>query len=198
LAPPRRGAWLRFALIHIPTTVIFSGVHVFSMWMIRIAIYAALGLKYGTLDYVYEYRKDLLGYLIVGGLVWMFSELRRRPAPAAARPGAVFDIKDGSKVIRAPVADILAVSSAGNYVEFVLADGRRPLMRSTLSAAEAALGPHRFVRIHRSWLVNAAKVREIEAAGSGDFTVRLDGGAEAPLSRRFRDALQCLRCAPEA
>ncbi len=66
-------------------------------------------------------------------------------------------------------------------------------MRSTLAATEAELGPHGFVRTHRSWLVNVARVRELEAVGSGDFVLRLEGGAEAPLSRRFRAAMERLR-----
>lgn len=196
LAPMGRGKWIRFAVVHGPATVIFSAVHVSAMWLLRVAIFAVRGHAYGAPDYVYEYRKDLLGYLILVGLVWTFRELGRRGAAISASPATIFDIKDGSKVIRAPVTDILAVCSAGNYVEVFLADGRRPLMRSTLAAAEVALGACGFVRTHRSWLVNAGKVRELEAAGSGDFTLRLEGGAEAPLSRRFPQALQRLRGPP--
>ena len=196
LAPPTHGGWVRFALVHAPATVIFSVAHVSAMWLARIAIFAARGHRAGRPDFIYEYRKDLFAYLILLGLLWMAREIERRNAPPAANPSAIFEIRDGAKVIRAPVADILAVSSAGNYVEVLLADGRRPLMRSTLAAAEAALGPQGFVRTHRSWLVNADKVRELEAAGSGDFTLRLEGGAEAPLSRRFPEALQRLRGAP--
>ena len=51
--------------------------------------------------------------------------------------------------------EVLAIVSAGNYVEFVLRDGRRLLMRSSLSALEGELGPRGFLRTHRSWLVNA-------------------------------------------
>jgi len=193
MAPPRRGGWIRFGLVHAPATVVFSVTHVSAMWLARIAIFAARGHRYGRPDFIYEYRKDLLGYLILLGLIWMAREIERRNAPAAASPSPVFDIKDGARVIRAPVGEILAVSSAGNYVEFALADGRRPLMRLTLGAAETALAPHGFVRTHRSWLVNPERVRELMAAGSGDFTLRLDTGIEAPLSRRFPDALQRLR-----
>jgi hypothetical protein len=200
LAPPRRGGWTRFALVHPPASVVFSSLHILGMGLIRIWVYALGGQHYrGRLfDFVYEYRKDIPAYIIAAGLIWLFAAIERQRVPAMQPAGRTFDIKDGSKVIRAPVADILAVSSAGNYVEFALTDGRRPLMRSTLGAAEASLGPQGFVRTHRSWLVNMAKVREIEAAGSGDFILRLEGGAEAPLSRRFPDALQRLRSSDPA
>jgi hypothetical protein len=193
-APPRRGGWLRFVLVHPPASVLVSSLHILGMTQIRFAVYALLGLHYGgrPFDFVYEYPKDIPAYVLMVGLVWLFREVelrRAQPAPSPAPAAATFDIKDGAKVIRAPVADILALSSAGNYVEVVLADGRRPLIRSTLAAAEKALGPHGFVRTHRSWLVNTGCVRELTATGSGDFTLRLDGGVEAPLSRRFPKAL---------
>lgn len=195
LAPPRSGGWLKFALVHPPASVIFSSLHILGMGLIRIGVYELGGVHYrGRLfDFVYEYRKDIPAYIIFVGLVWLLRDLEQRKARPAPKTGPTFDIKDGGRVIRAPVDEILAVSSAGNYVEVVLADGRRPLMRFTLTAAEAALGPHGFVRTHRSWLVNAGRVRELIAVGSGDFTLRLDGGAEAPLSRRFPEALQWLR-----
>jgi DNA-binding LytR/AlgR family response regulator len=91
------------------------------------------------------------------------------------------------------VGEILAARGAGNYVEFALEDGRRPLMRAALSAVETQLAPHGFVRTHRSWLVNAARVRALTAAGSGDFRLDLGGGLTAPLSRRYPAALSRLR-----
>jgi hypothetical protein len=200
LAPPGRGRWLRFALVHPPASVLFSVLHVLTMGLVRTGVYVLLtGSPYtGQLfDFLYEYRKDVPGYIIIAGLVWLLGALERAspPKPLAESPGAdmVLDIKDGARLIRSRVADIVAVTSAGNYVEVVLADGRRPLMRSTLAAAESRLAPHGFVRTHRSWLINAARVRELTAVGSGDFTLQLEGGAEAPLSRRFPAALERLR-----
>ncbi|WP_375269447.1 LytTR family DNA-binding domain-containing protein, partial [Phenylobacterium sp.] len=70
--------------------------------------------------------------------------------------------------------------------------GRRPMMRISLSALEAELGPHGFVSTHRSWLVNAGQVRELRPESSGDYRVVL-GPVEAPISRRFPEALSRLR-----
>jgi DNA-binding LytR/AlgR family response regulator len=84
------------------------------------------------------------------------------------------------------------VTSAGNYVEFVLADGRRLLMRSPLSALEEELQPRGFLRTHRSWIVNASRMTALKPEGSGDYTVELEG-VHAPLSRRFPEALAKLR-----
>ena len=85
------------------------------------------------------------------------------------------------------LADILAVSSAGNYVEFALADGRKLLMRRPLSAVESELSGCGFVRTHRSWLVNEKAVTGLSPEGSGDYDVRPgqpECSAVTPLSRR--------------
>ena len=140
--------------------------------------------------FVYELRKDLISYGTYVATFWLIGYLRRR-RDEPVRPVS-FDIRDGSRILRVPLSDILAVSSAGNYVEFWLADGRRPLMRATLAAIEVELGAFGFVRAHRSWLVNAARVTALEPDGSGDWTVEL-GEVRAPLSRRFPDALARLK-----
>ena len=95
-------------------------------------------------------------------------------------------------MVRTQLSDILAVRSAGNYAEFLLSDGRRPLMRTSLGGLQGRLGPQGFVRTHRSWLVNAARVTGLRPEGSGDYAVEL-GAVEVPLSRRFREALEALR-----
>ncbi|HEX8232242.1 MAG TPA: LytTR family DNA-binding domain-containing protein [Caulobacteraceae bacterium] len=198
VAPPRPGGWGRFAAVHLPGSMAFSLLHVGGFMAIRAAAYAGLGLayRYGSLgDFIYEYRKDVLGYAIALGVIWAVGRARAAAAPpatAGAAP-ATFDIRDGARLLRTPVGDILAVSSAGNYAEFHLVDGRKPLMRITLAEAETRLSPLGLVRTHRSWLINAARVRMIEPEGSGDRRIRLEGGLEAPLSRRFSAALERLR-----
>jgi DNA-binding LytR/AlgR family response regulator len=67
------------------------------------------------------------------------------------------------------------------------------MMRSTLVSQEAELKPHGFLRTHRSWIVNPRRLRALEPEGSGDWRVLLEGGAEAPLSRRYSNALEALR-----
>jgi hypothetical protein len=185
--------WRRRLAFHAGALCLFSVLHVAGMLALRRALYAALGetYRYGPLldRFVYEFRKDSLTYAILAGLFWLARP--RDGGPAKAASGA-FDIRDGAHLIRAPVGEILAATSAGNYVEFVLVDGRRPLMRTTLAAVQSQLGPWGFVRTHRSWLVNAARLTGLRPAGSGDWTVEL-GEARAPLSRRYPEALAHLK-----
>jgi hypothetical protein len=195
---PGDGRPLRLVLGHAAATVGFSAAHIGLFIVIRIVVYALFSARYrfgGGL--LYEYPRDVIAYgLAVGGLwglAWLLNSRAPAPEPAAPGPLATFDIRDGARTLRVPISEIAAVSSAGNYVEFNLVDCRKPLMRATLGAIESEFAPKGFVRIHRSWLVNAARVEAIEPAGSGDFTVTLAGGVKAPLSRRFRNALEALR-----
>jgi len=181
--------------LHIPAAVMFSLCHVEGFVLLRKSLYWLFGAHYqfGAFlpNFLYEFRKDVLGYvLFIAGFALIGRLLHQR----LAQPDmpATFDIRDGAKLVRVAFADILAVSSAGNYVEFVLRDGRKPLMRSPLSALEEHLAPHGFVRTHRSWMVNAHAVTGLKPEGSGDYRIEL-GALTVPLSRRFPDALAKLR-----
>jgi DNA-binding LytR/AlgR family response regulator len=160
-----------------------------------VLVYGLMGKHYEIGAFLpqllYEARKDLLGYALFVGLFSLIDHLLRQPGETSVE-GTTFDIRDGAKLTRVRLDEILAVSSAGNYVEFFLADGRRLLMRSPLRSVESELGPRGFVRTHRSWLVNGKKVTTLKPDGSGDYTVEL-GQQAVPLSRRFPDALAKLR-----
>lgn len=193
-APPTRLGWR--LILHPFGAVIFSLCHVVGFVLLRKAAYWTAGdvYRFGNFwpHFLYEFGKDALGYgLSVGGLAIMeqLARARSEPAPGEAM---TYSIRDGGSLLRVAFADILAVGSAGNYVEFVLGDGRKPLMREALSRIETQLAPHGFLRVHRSWLINPARMTELTPDGSGDYTIRL-GEIAVPLSRRFPDALAKLR-----
>ncbi len=199
-APVEQWRRPRTWLIHLGGMLAWSILHVGGFLILRHAAYGLAGETYNYGDlrekFVYEARKDILSYTMAVATFWIAGRLvltpRDDPAAAPSPPPATFDIRDGGRVIRVTVSDILAVASAGNYVEVHLADGRTPLMRSSLSGVQSELAPRGFIRTHRSWLVNAARVTGLTPEGSGDWTVEL-GALRAPLSRRFPDALARLR-----
>jgi DNA-binding LytR/AlgR family response regulator len=196
-APVEQWRRPRTWLIHLGGMLAWSILHVGGFLILRHTVYALAGEAYDYGDlrdkFLYEARKDVLSYTMAVATFWIAPRLSLGSgADAAPAPAATFDIRDGARVVRVPVSDILAVASAGNYVEIHLADGRKPLMRSALAAVEMELAPQGFVRTHRSWLVNTGRVTALTPAGSGDYTVAL-GALEAPLSRRFPDALARLR-----
>jgi DNA-binding LytR/AlgR family response regulator len=199
MAPPSEPPWWRTLAIHLVASIAFSVTHVGLMTLFRYAAFALQGHAYhwSLAELPYEYRKDLIAYVVSAGIVWAYFRAIEAPAPPASRATAAapmtFDIRDGAALLRVPVVEILAAQAAGNYVEFALADGRRPLMRASMAQIETALAGAGFVRTHRSWLVNGACVRGLAPVGSGDFRVELAGGLTAPLSRRYGAALATLR-----
>jgi DNA-binding LytR/AlgR family response regulator len=194
----RRPPTWQAALAHSLTAMAYSMIHVGGFVVLRKIGFRLLvhqRYHFGPVvsEFLYEFGKDAVSYGMAALGCWLILRWRSGPAAPSQPPApGCFDIRDGARLIRTPVAEILAVRSAGNYAEFLLSDGRRPMVRSALSAVEADLVPRGFLRTHRSWLVNGARVTGLRPAGSGDYTVEL-GALEAPLSRRFKDALEALR-----
>lgn len=196
-APPVRTGWPKFMMVHAGASLGFSSLHILGMNAMRVAIYAAIGRNYSfdEAGFWYEYRKDLVAYVILAAVFWFFTH---EAAPARVSNGRrMIDIRNGKRLLRVSIDEIAAIRAAGNYVEFVLVDDRRPLVRQSLSAAQCELGSE-FVRTHRSWAINATHVRELRAVGAGDYEIGLAGGLKAPLSRRFPGALEQLRRPPSS
>ena len=190
--------WWQAGLVHLVAVFAYSALHVAGFVALRKLAYLVLlqqTYDFGDVssEFPYEFRKDMMAYGLASIIYYLSLRQGSRQAAALISPSlATFDIQDGARLVRVPINDILAVRSAGNYVEFVLVDSRRPLMRTPLASIQTDLTGHGFVRSHRSWLVNKAKVTGLRPEGSGDYAVEL-GELEAPLSRRFPEALAALR-----
>ena len=100
-------------------------------------------------------------------------------------------IKGDGRVILVDVEEVGRLEAAGNYVE-VHSGARHHLMRETMASLEARLDPARFVRVSRSSIVNAARVRELQPMFNGDFVVVLRDGTKVAGSRRYRAAFDRL------
>jgi hypothetical protein len=127
----------------------------------------------------------VLGVLVL--LPWVIESLRPAAAAAvaAATPErAVLTCEDGS----APVADIVWIRAAGNYLEIKRADGAVLLLRGGLSR----LGPEHapLARVHRSYAVNLAFADRIVAKTGSRYAVVLRDGSQIPASRREAAALR--------
>lgn len=87
-----------------------------------------------------------------------------------------------------PVADIRWIEGAGDYVRLHLAAGAR-LHSDRLKRLEERLDPTRFVRVHRSTIVNVEAVEELRPIGHGDYEATLAGGDTVRVSRTRRARL---------
>jgi two-component system LytT family response regulator len=91
------------------------------------------------------------------------------------------------KLVRA--RDVDWIEAEGNYVSLHLGD-RAYLYRCTLAGMDGRLDPARFVRIHRSTIVNLHSIESMAPLFAGDFSVRLKNGQRVKLSRSYRQALE--------
>lgn len=91
-------------------------------------------------------------------------------------------IRDGSQVHVLPVERIDYVEAQDDYVSFK-ADGRQLLKDQTMASVEAALDPARFVRIHRSYLLNIERIARVELYAKDSRVAILRDGTRLPVSR---------------
>jgi hypothetical protein len=193
-------------LIHAGALVPFSIIHTVGMAALRLLWFSGIlgeaynfPLTFGRLGY--EFAKDIVNYgLLSAGVAALRYWLARPPAAATAAPAPSpptqtlserFAVRKRGREIMVEVADIDWVEAAGNYA--VLHVGGETLeIRSSLSKLEAELDPKRFVRVHKSYLVNIARIAEVTPWISGDWRIRLQDGAEVNLSRRYRQRFENL------
>lgn len=197
----------RRVALHLLGSVVFSLVHVVGMVALRKLAYAALGGHYDFGDWprelVYEYLKDLRGYLMLVAMIEAYRFMIRRlqgeatllgrpdegePVEPVDRPERFLVRKLGRDFLIA-AEDIEWLQAAGNYVNLRVRGHDYPL-RSTIAGIEARLDADRFQRVHRSYIVNLDRIASLEPLDSGDARIHLRDGAVVPCSRTYRDALR--------
>ncbi|WP_224242983.1 LytR/AlgR family response regulator transcription factor [Hyalangium gracile] len=116
------------------------------------------------------------------------------PAPIAAPEPWVrrLAIRDTGRVVFLDVDEIEYIEAADYYVQ-IHAGGKGYLHRETMQSLEARLDPERFMRIHRSAIVNSRRIRELRSEGRRELIVVLTGGAELRVARSHREKFQHLR-----
>jgi DNA-binding LytR/AlgR family response regulator len=97
--------------------------------------------------------------------------------------------KAKGRIFLIDLAEIIAVEAEGDYVS--LQHGRHAcLLRGCLSAIGETLKPYGFIRVHRSVVVNASLVEEIEPLSTGEYRLRVKGGQEYMGTRTYRGNLR--------
>jgi hypothetical protein len=210
---PLAGGWRNVA-VQAAGVVPFSLVHTLGMIGLRHLWFGGvLGEDYvlpvtaGRL--AYEFSKDILTYVALSAAIVALDYLLARsappvpepaPTPAAApdslaperRPPERFAVRRrGGTEIMVEVAAIDWIEAAGNYAVLHVG-GESFEIRSSLARLEGELDPRRFVRVHKSHIVNIARVAEVVPWVGGDWRLRLQDGAELGLSRRYRERFEAL------
>jgi len=98
-------------------------------------------------------------------------------------------VKSAGRVFFLRTDEIDWIEAAGNYVRLHLSEDSH-LFRETMNNMEARLDTNRFVRIHRSRIVNTDRIKELQPWFNGEYVVVLQNGARLTLSRGYREKLQ--------
>lgn len=205
--PLHLDTWRRRLPWYLLASIPASAVHVSLMIGLRMLAYRAVGEHYDfgpwPREFFYEYLKDVRTFAVIIACIDGYRFLLRRlqgevqllaapdegpPIESIDRPERFLVRKLGRDFLVA-TADIEWIQAAGNYVNLHVRGHDYPL-RSTMAAIEARLDPARFVRIHRSYLVNLARIASIEPLENGDARVHLNDGTRLPCSRSYRAQLR--------
>jgi DNA-binding LytR/AlgR family response regulator len=101
---------------------------------------------------------------------------------------AIVQLKDGSRLHNVAAADILYVRAADDYCDVALEDGRTILVTTTLARFLETL-PDGFLRVHKSYAVNRARVASQGPRPSGGRELVLDDGTSIPVGRTYGEAV---------
>jgi two-component system LytT family response regulator len=114
-----------------------------------------------------------------------------RPAEEGSeRPDRIL-LKSGGDIYFLKAGEIDWIEAEGDYMKFH-AGGRTHLLRDTMASLEARLDAARFIRIHRSTIVNIDRVKKLSPSFAGDYAVVLQDGTKLKLSRGYHERLQQL------
>jgi two-component system LytT family response regulator len=102
----------------------------------------------------------------------------RQPAQYADR----IPVRDGPRVHIIPVAKLDYAEAQDDYVA-LCTEGKKHLKQQTIASLEAALDPTRFLRVHRSYIVNLERISKVEPYGKDSHVAVLHNGTKLPVSR---------------
>ena len=95
-------------------------------------------------------------------------------------------VKSAGRISFLRADEIDWVEAQGDYV-CLYSHGKKHLLREKIGDIEQQLNPNRFIRIHRSTIVNVDRIKEMQPLFYGDYAVILQDGTHLTLSRSFRE-----------
>lgn len=106
-------------------------------------------------------------------------------------PGDRILVKSSGEIFFLKAEEIDWIEAEGDYMKFHVS-GRTHLMRETMARLEARLDPKRFIRIHRSTIVNIDRLRKLSPSFAGEYAVILHDGTKLKLSRGYHERIATL------
>jgi two-component system LytT family response regulator len=122
-------------------------------------------------------------------------ELKKFLGELAERTGETFAsrfaVKSSAGIYFVRADDIEWIDASGNYTA-LHAGGRKHLIRETIKSVEAKLDPKKFIRVHRSAIINLDKLRKLQPYFHGEYVVTMQDGTTITSSRGYSDRLRAL------
>lgn len=146
--------------------------------------YALRAFEAGALDYLLKPFDDARFARALDRAKEKLAHYGRQPRVAER-----LVVKTQGQMLFLSVADIDWIEAAGYYA-CVHAGSETHVLRRSLFELERDLGEEKFVRIHRSVVVNLDQIRALELQAAGEYEVVLKSKVRLPLSRRYRKRLQ--------
>lgn len=100
----------------------------------------------------------------------------------------VFVIKEKGREYKVPVKEVLFIRAEGNYL-ILQTKTKHYLLRMTMNMVETELDPARFVRVHRSYILNMAFVRNARYSGNNEFVFTMSNGQHVLSGRNYKEAI---------
>ena len=116
------------------------------------------------------------------------SELRALGVEPREKAATRLAVRTATRVIFVDAADVDWIEGADDYARLHVGT-RRYLLGERLASLERRLDPARFVRVHRSAIVNASRIRELFALSHGDYAAVLHDGTRLRVARTRREAV---------
>ena len=147
--------------------------------------YALRAFEAGALDYLLKPFDDAR----FDRALYRAKDKLAHYAPLQPRPVERLVVKSRGQVVFLDVADIDWIEAA-DYYACLHVGGSTHILRRTLAELERDLGDEKFIRIHRSIIVNLDRIHGLETQSDGEYEVVLKSKVRLRLSRRFRKRLR--------
>lgn len=175
------------------------GIHPFVIFVTAHSSYALDAYEAGAIDYLLKpFDDERFAKALDRAKAALIGQRMSRDVSMSDRERGVPEQKpgrdrllvtEGNRILLIPTADIELIQVAGKHVKIFVRD-HCYLTRQSLRSVEDRLDNLRFVRVHRSTIINIEKIVESQSLTHGDCEVLLKRGTRVTVSRRFRGRLQ--------
>lgn len=138
-----------------------------------------------------EKAKKWMDMRMSSKLTGKLMDLMRQHMQANSEFTEHFTIRDRGHERKVPVSELLYLRAEGNYLHLQLKD-RHFLFRQTMNAVETELDPERFLRVHRSYILNIAHIRSHRYTGNNEFIFSMANGEHIMSGRSYKERIDKL------